>query len=110
MPWHVYILRCGDGSLYTGISTDPARRLQNHHTGRGSKYVRRKGGAALVYAEPSMDKSQARRRELDIQSWNRQKKLALIRQGFRGPLSKSDSWKCRGHITLFAAMARRSRE
>ena len=78
MPWHVYILRCGDGSLYTGISTDPERRLQDHNAGRGSKYVNRKGGAALVYAIPLANKSQARRRELEIQSWNRRKKLALI--------------------------------
>jgi putative endonuclease len=79
MPWYVYILQCGDGSFYTGISTDPERRLEVHNAGRGSKYVNRKGGAVLVYTEPLADKSRARRRELEIQSWTRQKKLALIR-------------------------------
>ena len=78
MSWRVYMLECGDGSLYTGITTDPARRLQRHNSGKGSKYVRRKGGARLVYLEPCADKSAARRRELEIQSWSRQKKLALV--------------------------------
>jgi len=76
--WHVYILRCGDGSLYTGISTDPAQRLQRHNAGKGSRYVRRKGMAALVYTEPCVDKKAARRRELEIQSWSRKKKLGLL--------------------------------
>src|SRR3989338_1407341 len=76
--WHVYILRCGDGSLYTGISTDPDQRLQRHNAGKGSRYVRRKGVAALVYTEPCVDKRVARKRELEIQSWNRKKKLALL--------------------------------
>jgi putative endonuclease len=78
MLWHVYIAQCRDGSLYTGISMDPQRRLDRHNTGRGSIYVRRKGGAALVYTEPQRTKSVARQRELEIQSWSRDKKLALI--------------------------------
>ena len=78
MTWSVYILRCGDGSFYTGISTDPARRLQRHNAGKGSRYVRRKGQACLVYAEACVNQSAARRRELEIQSWNRVKKLTLI--------------------------------
>ena len=79
MSWHVYILRCGDGSLYTGISTDPRQRLQRHNAGKGSRYVRRKGTATIVYAEPCLDKKAARRRELEIQSWSRQKKLSLLK-------------------------------
>lgn len=81
MPWHVYIAQCRDGSLYTGISTDPQRRLERHNKGRGSIYVRRKGGAALVYAELQRTKSAARRRELEIQSWPRDKKLSLVNHG-----------------------------
>ena len=83
MAWHVYIAQCRDGSLYTGISTDPPRRLEKHNAGQGSKYVRRKGGATLVYAEMQNTKSAARRRELKIQSWSRHKKLALIDHGSR---------------------------
>jgi predicted GIY-YIG superfamily endonuclease len=78
MAWHLYILRCGDGSLYTGISTDPCQRLRRHNAGKGSRYVRRKGMAALVYTEPCVDKRAARRRELEIQSWSRQEKLLLL--------------------------------
>ena len=78
MAWHLYIARCGDGSLYTGITTDPERRLRRHNMGRGSAYVRGKGSATLVYIEPCLDQSTARRREIEIQSWSRTKKLALI--------------------------------
>lgn len=78
MNWYVYIAQCRDGSLYTGISMDPQRRLDRHNTDRGSIYVRRKGGAALVHTEPQRTKSAARQRELEIQSWSRDKKLALI--------------------------------
>ena len=81
--WYVYMLRCGDDSLYTGISTDPDRRLQRHNAGKGSRYVRRKGLAALVYTEPCVDKKAARRRELEIQSWSRKKKLGLLDEPVR---------------------------
>ena len=87
MPWYIYLARCGDGSLYTGMSTDPERRLQQHNAGKGSKYIHRKGGAVLVYNEPCATKSKARRRERQIQSWDRLKKLALIADtGNRQPL------------------------
>ena len=78
MPWQLYIARCGDGSLYTGITVDPVQRLKQHNAARGSKYVASKGLAELVYAEPCRNESSARRRELEIQSWSRKKKLALI--------------------------------
>ena len=76
--WYLYIAQCGDGSLYTGITTDPERRLQQHNAGKGSAYVRSKGLASLVYAEAWFNISAARRREHEVQSWSRQKKLALI--------------------------------
>ena len=81
MGWYVYLLRCGDGSLYTGLSTDPDARLRRHNAGRGSRYVRGKGTARLVYVEPCRDYAAARRRECEIQSWRRKKKLALIHAG-----------------------------
>ena len=81
MGWFVYMLRCGDGSLYTGIATNPQGRLRRHNAGQGSAYVRSKGTASLVYVERSSTKTMALRRELEIKSWRREKKLALIAQG-----------------------------
>ena len=81
MSWYLYIAECGDRSLYTGIATDPQTRLQQHNAGRGSVYVRSKGAATLVYVEAHRDRSAATRRELEIKSWRRRKKLALIAHG-----------------------------
>ena len=52
MIWHLYVLRCSDGSLYTGITLDPRRRIQQHNLGRGSKYVRSRLPAFVVCVEP----------------------------------------------------------
>lgn len=76
--WKVYILRCGDGSLYTGISTDVARRLEEHRSGKGAKYTRSRGPLELVYEETCPDKSAALRRELEIKALSRTEKLKLI--------------------------------
>jgi len=76
--WKVYILRCGDGSLYTGISTDVARRLEEHRSGKGAKYTRSRGPLELVYEENCPDKSAALRRELEIKALSRAEKLKLI--------------------------------
>ena len=76
--WNVYILRCGDGSLYTGISTDVARRLEEHRNGKGAKYTRSRGPLELVYEEACADKSAALRRELEIKALSRAEKLKLI--------------------------------
>lgn len=74
----VYILRCGDGSLYTGITNDVERRLRAHSAGRGAKYTRSHLPVELVYAEPSPDKPSALRRELQIKAMTREEKLKLI--------------------------------
>ena len=79
MTWYVYILRCGDGSLYTGVTTDPEQRLNTHNKGRGSKYVRSRGAARVVYTEAHRNRSTASRRESVIKGWVRTKKLELIR-------------------------------
>ena len=81
MTWTVYILRCADGSLYTGITTDAKRRLAAHNSGKGSKAVRARLPACLVYAEPHADRSAALRREAEIKGWPRSAKLALARPG-----------------------------
>ena len=77
-PWFVYLARCRDGSLYTGVTTDLARRMERHNTGHGSAYVQSAGGAMLVYFERHAGKSSALKRELKIKGWTRARKLLLI--------------------------------
>ncbi|WP_308588795.1 GIY-YIG nuclease family protein [uncultured Oscillibacter sp.] len=77
MAWFVYMLRCGDGSLYTGCTDDVARRLAVHQSGRGAKYTRSRLPVALVYRETLPDKSAALRREWEIKRLKRREKLAL---------------------------------
>ena len=75
---YVYILRCGDGSLYTGWTNDPDRRLRAHQSGRGAKYTRAHLPVTLVYRESFETKSEALRREAEIKRLPREKKLELI--------------------------------
>ena len=81
MPYYLYILRCGDNSLYTGITTDVARRLAAHQSGKGAKYTRGRGPLTLVYQEELPDKPSALRRELAGKALTREEKLALIQRG-----------------------------
>lgn len=81
MAWFVYMLRCGDGSLYTGCTNDLPRRLKAHQTGRGAKYTRSRPPVALVYREEARDRSAALRREAAIKRLTRRQKLALIGEG-----------------------------
>ena len=76
--WYLYILRCGDGSLYTGITTDVEKRFQAHQRGKGAKYTRGRGPLELVYREKCGDHSQALKRELAIKALPRQEKEALV--------------------------------
>ena len=76
MGYLVYILRCGDGTLYTGCTNDLPRRLQAHQSGRGAKYSRLP--VELVYQEAVPDRSAALRREAAIKRLDRRRKLALI--------------------------------
>ncbi|MBI4457857.1 GIY-YIG nuclease family protein [Candidatus Uhrbacteria bacterium] len=64
--WHVYMVRCGDGSLYTGITTDLERRLGEHNSGKGAAYTRSRLPVSLVYREEYMNESDARKREAAI--------------------------------------------
>lgn len=79
-PWFVYILRCADGSLYTGISIDVARRVDEHNAGNppGARYTSGRRPVVLVYAEAAADRSAAQRRERAIKALDRAGKLALI--------------------------------
>lgn len=76
--WCVYILRCGDGTLYTGVTDDFDRRLALHRTGKGAKYTRGRGPLEPVYREDCETMSAALKREIAIKRLPRVKKLALI--------------------------------
>jgi putative endonuclease len=78
MPYFVYMLECADGSLYTGVTTDLARRFAEHKEGIGSHFTRAKKAKRIVYSEPQPDRSTAQKREAEIKRWPRGKKLALI--------------------------------
>ena len=76
--WKLYILRCGDGTLYTGITTDVEKRLEAHRSGRGAKYTRGRGPLEPVYREECGDRSAALKRELEIKKLSREEKEKLI--------------------------------
>ena len=80
--WFVYILRCAGGSLYTGISKDVPRRLEQHNPGTASRYTRSRLPVKLVYQEGQTSRSLALKRELAIKALPRQQKEAMI-QGAR---------------------------
>ena len=79
MAWYVYMLHCGDGSLYTGSTTDVARRLREHQNGTGAKYTRARPPVTLAYTEEAPDRSAAQCREAAIKKLPRERKLALIK-------------------------------
>ena len=79
MMWSLYILRCRDGSLYTGITTNVEKRLEAHQSGKGAKYTRGRGPLELVYREECGDHSAALKREAEIKSLPREEKLKLIK-------------------------------
>ena len=81
--WSVYILRCGDGTLYTGITDDVTARLQAHRDGKGAKYTRGRGPLELVYTEEVENHSAAAKREWQIKQLKKQEKLALCRNWIR---------------------------
>jgi putative endonuclease len=78
MSYTVYILECKDGSLYTGITTNMQRRFTEHNLGKGGAYTRAKKVRKLRYTEKHTNRSNALKREAQIKSWIRKKKLALI--------------------------------
>lgn len=73
------MLRCGDGSLYTGVAKDVQARLKLHQSGKGAKYTRGRGPLELVYTEVCEGKSNALKRELSIKALSREEKLKLIK-------------------------------
>ena len=77
MRWRLYILRCRDGSLYTGTTTDLARRLREHRAGNGGAYTRSRLPVRLVYQEPHPNRASAQRREAVLKRLSHAEKLAL---------------------------------
>lgn len=77
-PWFVYVLICADGTLYTGITTDPDRRLAEHNAGTGARYTRNRLPVRRVYLESQPNRAQAARREALIKRLPRSGKLALV--------------------------------
>ncbi|RSL29583.1 GIY-YIG nuclease family protein [Salibacterium salarium] len=75
---YVYILECGDGTYYTGYTTDVAQRIKMHKSGKGAKYTRGRGPLRLVYQEAFATKQEAMRAEYDMKKWTRQDKEALL--------------------------------
>ena len=79
MSYFVYILECSDGSLYTGITKDVVKRIDEHNTSiKGAKYTKARRPVKLVYEEPSLNRSSASKREYQIKKFTRLEKLQLI--------------------------------
>jgi len=78
LNWCVYVIRCSDGSLYTGITTDIARRFQQHAAGTGAKYFRGRSPEQVVYLEYQHTRSTASTRERQIKAMSRAEKDRLV--------------------------------
>ncbi|KKQ38302.1 MAG: hypothetical protein A3H17_00500 [Candidatus Levybacteria bacterium RIFCSPLOWO2_12_FULL_37_14] len=79
MCWFVYIAKAKTGRYYTGIATDPDKRIIKHNSGKGSRFAIEQGPFELVYISKKFQgKSEARKREIQIKGWSREKKLKLI--------------------------------
>ncbi|GAA4649963.1 GIY-YIG nuclease family protein [Kistimonas scapharcae] len=76
--WHLYMIRCAKGTLYTGITTDVARRFREHSAGRGARYLRGRGPLELVYQHPVQGRNEALKLEIRVKKLSRQRKEALI--------------------------------
>jgi uncharacterized protein (TIGR02453 family) len=83
MPWFTYLARCSDGSLYTGITTDPMRRAATHNAGTGGAYTRSRRPVRLVHVEPAPSRSAALRREVAIKRLSKKEKEAMISAAVR---------------------------
>jgi putative endonuclease len=78
--YYVYIVRCSDGSLYTGSTNNLSARLEKHNRGEGARYTRGRRPVTLVYSESAASKSDALKREIQIKKMTRTDKLSLIKE------------------------------
>lgn len=76
--WSVYMVRCEDSSLYTGVSSEVTKRVMEHNLGKGAKYTRSRRPVVLVYQEKAIDRSTAQKREAEIKRMKRTEKLKLL--------------------------------
>lgn len=81
--WTVYMLRCGDGTLYTGATNNLERRVATHSRGKGAAYTRARLPVTLVWSEPAVDRGAALRREAALKRLSRAEKLRLVRRVYR---------------------------
>ncbi len=79
MPYYVYIIECSNKALYTGITNDLSRRFTQHQTGKGARYTKYNPAVKIRYYKKYKNRSEAAKREAEIKSWPRTKKLALIK-------------------------------
>lgn len=75
--YFVYIITCADDTLYTGITTDVARRFEEHRSGNGAHYTKVRGVKKIIYTEECLDRSSAQKREAEIKKLRREEKLLL---------------------------------
>ena len=83
MEWYVYMLRCNDNSIYTGITNNLNKRIKNHKSGKGAKYLRGRLPVQIVYKEICINRSQACKREIFIKKLNKNNKEILINKKLR---------------------------
>jgi putative endonuclease len=91
--WHVYILECKNGRLYTGITNNLKKRCEAHLAGKGGKFTRAFKAKKLLFSEEAQDRGAALRREARIKSWTRREKLAFIKRALKavtGPIKCQD--------------------
>src|SRR5580658_10035137 len=81
-PWFCYMLRCRDGSLYVGITSNLEARVDKHNQGFGPEYTRKHRPVVLIWSQEFADSAAARKREIELKGWSRKKKLALV-AGFK---------------------------
>lgn len=79
MPWHIYIIKCKDGKLYTGITNNLERRIKNHNCGNGGRFTKYRAPVKLLYTEDCLNRPAALIREAQIKRLERPQKLALIK-------------------------------
>ena len=79
MGWWVYIVKCSDGTFYTGVSNNLKARIKKHNSGEGAKYTQSRRPVELVYKEKSLDRSRSLKREIEIKKLKKSEKLELIK-------------------------------
>ncbi len=89
MTYYTYIVRCRDGTLYTGYTTDIEKRIEAHNSGKGAKYTRSRGPVKLVYSEEYKTKEEAMSREWHIKRLTKEKKEELINERNKTDNNKS---------------------